>query len=76
MEFTNKYYKDNWTQKTPGGRPYNRGTCEETHDGWAVYDGATNYMGKITHKGKTVCNGGESEYKLGFLRAAKEALGL
>lgn len=77
MEFTNKYYKSNWVQTTRNGRPYDRGTCEQTPDGgWAVYDGAANYMGKVTTKGKIVCNGGEGEYKMSFLRAAKEVLGL
>ena len=76
MEFINNDYKDNWTQKTSGGRPYNHGTCNKTLGGWAVYDGATNYMGKISRKGKIVCNGDSSEYKMSFLRAAKAALGL
>lgn len=76
MEFNNKYYKSNWTQHTDTGHPYALGTANETDNGWAVYDGATNYMGKISPDGGAVCNGAETEYKHSFLRAAREALGL
>lgn len=77
MEFKNKYYKKEWQQKTPQGLPYDRGTYEPTPDGgWAVYDGAVNYMGEITRKGVIVCNGVEGDYKMSFLKAAKEILGV
>lgn len=77
MEFINNYYKSTWQQKTPQGLPYNRGTYEPSaKGGWAVYDGAVNYMGKIANDGRIICNGEEGDYKMSFLRAAKEALGL
>lgn len=76
MEFYNKGYKSGWTQHTDTGHPYAAGTANETENGWAIYDGATNYMGKVTRDGEIIFNGGETEYKRSFLHAAKEALGL
>lgn len=75
MQFTNKYYKKTWEKTTKNGTPYKIGTYKATNDGYAVYDGATNYMGKITASGEIICNGAESEYKMSFLKSAKEAIG-
>ena len=41
---------------------------------WAVYDGKTNYMGKITAELEFDYNGEPSDYKTAFLYSAKEEI--
>ena len=72
MGFENRYYRESWIQ----GEGYENGSLAKNDDGsWTVYDGKTNYMGKIwPEKGETKCNGEVTPYKLSFLYAAMEEL--
>ena len=72
-KFVNNYYHDEWAQEVPGtGAPYREGSYIE--GGWAVYDGAQNWMGRIEKNGNIIYNGSRSDYKETFLQAAKEVL--
>lgn len=80
MSFENKYYKKEWQEWVPGcgGKVrYREGTYTLQGDGTkVVYDGATNYMGRVRPDGSLVSNDSQGaapdEYELTFLRAAKE----
>lgn len=81
MSFENKYYKSDWQEWVPGfeGKVrYREGTYTLQGDGTkVVYDGATNYMGRVRPDGSFTSNDSQGaapdEYELTFLRAAKEA---
>ena len=74
--FINKEYKPEWTEFVPGTNNKVR-YCEGTFssdDGndFAVYDGATNYLGRINRAAKKITeyNGAEDDYKRTFMNAA------
>ena len=75
--FVNTEYKkewEEWVNGRVGGTRYCEGTYILDADGVkTVYDGATNYMGKVNPDGSFVSNSQEEpdEYELTFLRAAK-----
>lgn len=78
ISFINDEYKKEWLEWVPGleGKVrYCEGTYTLLGDGTkVVYDGATNYMGKVMPDGTFVFNqaGTEpGEYELTFLNAAK-----
>lgn len=75
--FENKYYKAEWKENVPNtNQRYADGTYAEEPDKFAVYDGATNYIGYIDKRtGNFWVNGDpNSEYNCSFLKAAKEVL--
>lgn len=73
--FRNTEYKDEWQICVPGSeRLYADGTYFEEGDGYAVYDGAQNWMGCINKDGTFTGNGAPTEYKASFLRTAKAEL--
>lgn len=69
-EFKNIYYKPEWKQ----GEGYELGTVHPAGNGFAVYDGKQNYMGRIEADGSITYNGEASEYKRSFLLSAKVIL--
>lgn len=77
--FTNTEYKKTWTEFVPGTHNKVR-YCEGTfvsNDGndFAVYDGATNYLGRVNKEtGEISYNGSESEYNKTFLESAKKEI--
>lgn len=78
--FINKDYKPEWDEFVPNTDNKVR-YCEGTYasdDGidFAVFDGATNYMGRIDKVAKkiTEINGKEDDYKDSFLHAALSAI--
>lgn len=75
--FVNKLYKENWEKIVPGtSNEFKNGTyASENSIEYAVYDGAANYMGKVNREtGIFTVNGEATEYKLGFLLCAKDAI--
>ena len=80
INFINKEYKKEWIEFVPNTDNTVR-YCEGTaaaDDGvdFAVYDGATNYMGRVNKlTGEISYNGKEGEeYNKTFLLAAKETI--
>lgn len=75
--FVNTLYKGTWAKLVPGtNAEYKNGTYV-SKDGtdYAVYDGATNYMGRVNREtGEIKANGEMSEYKESFLKSAKDAI--
>lgn len=73
--FRNKYYNSKW-QKFVGNskREYADGTYAEEGGKYAVYDGATNFMGFVNKNGTFDSDGNLTEYKASFLKSAKEVL--
>lgn len=75
--FVNILYKESWAKYVgETTNEYRNGTYASS-DGitYTIYDGATNYMGKVNVKtGKILCNGETSEYKESFLQSALIAL--
>ena len=78
--FKNNYYKKEWTEWVPGFEGKVR-YCDGTYvlrgnGSKVVYDGATNYMGRVQPDGSFVSNDGYGapvdEYERTFLLAAKE----
>lgn len=74
--FINKEYKPEWIEFVPFTNNKVR-YCEGTFssdDGndFAVYDGATNYLGRIDRAAKKITeyNGAEDDYKRTFMNAA------
>lgn len=74
-EFENLYYRPEWAKETPQGIPYARGTASPRFGGgFAVYDGAGNYMGEVSADGNLEFAGEPTPYKESFLRSAAEQL--
>lgn len=81
--FVNEAYKKEWMEFIPNmkdrkGDPirYADGTfgADDGND-FAVYDGATNYLGRVNRKtGEINFNGEKDEYKKTFLEAAKNVI--
>ena len=72
--FINKEYKPEWTEFVPGTKVrYCEGTFgSDDGNDFAVYDGATNYLGRIDRAAKKITeyNGAEDGYKRTFMYAA------
>lgn len=72
--FINKEYKPEWTKFVHGAKVrYCEGTfSSDDGNDFAVYDGATNYLGRINRAAKKITeyNGAEDEYKRTFMNAA------
>ena len=72
--FINKEYKPEWTEFVRGTKVrYCEGTFgSDDGNDFAVYDGATNYLGRIDRAAKKITeySGAEDEYKRTFMNAA------
>lgn len=76
IAFKNTYYKKEWFKTVPNTKdvPFDVGTCMHEYGKYAVYDGATNFMGFVNENGTFTSNGSLTEYQASFLRSAKETL--
>lgn len=75
--FTNSEYKKEWDEFVPGTKVlYKEGTyASDDGNDFAVYDGATNYLGRVNKEtGEISYNGSESEYNKTFLESAKKEI--
>lgn len=75
--FTNVEYKKEWDEFVPGTKVlYKEGTyVSDDGNDFAVYDGATNYLGRVNKEtGEISYNGSESEYNKTFLESAKKEI--
>lgn len=75
--FTNVEYKKEWDEFVPGTKVlYKEGTyVSDDGNDFAVYDGATNYLGRVNKEtGEIFYNGSESEYNKTFLESAKKEI--
>ena len=73
--FDNSHYRSNWAKEIPGGGGlYRNGGYIHNASGWAIYDGANNYMGLLRPDGSIVYNGCKTDYKDTFMQSAKETL--
>ena len=73
--FRNTEYSSEWLRLIPGtDREYADGTYFAEGDGYAVYDGAQNWVGAVNKDGTFTGNGPKSEYNESFLRTAKAEL--
>ena len=75
--FTNVEYKKEWDEFVPGTKVlYKEGTyVSDDGNDFAVYDGATNYLGRVNKEtGVISYNGSESEYNKTFLESAKKEI--
>ena len=75
--FTNNEYKNEWDEFVPGTEVrYKEGTyISDDGNDFAVYDGATNYLGRVNKEtGEISYNGSENEYDKTFLEAAKKEI--
>ena len=75
--FTNNEYKNEWDEFVSGTKVlYKEGTyVSDDGNDFAVYDGATNYLGRVNKEtGEISYNGSESEYNKTFLEAAKKEI--
>lgn len=75
--FVNTLYKGTWAKLVPGtNAEYKNGTYV-SKDGvdYAVYDGATNYIGRVNKEtGELTSNGAMTEYKASFLICAIDSI--
>ena len=75
--FTNNEYKNEWDEFVPGTKVlYKEGTyTSDDGNDFAVYDGATNYLGRVNKEtGEISYNGSENEYDKTFLESAKKEI--
>ena len=75
--FTNSEYKKECDEFVPGTKVlYIEGTyVSDDGNDFAVYDGATNYLGRVNKEtGEISYNGSESEYNKTFLESAKKEI--
>ena len=75
--FTNAEYKKEWDEFVPGTKVlYKEGTyVSDDGNDFAVYDGATNYLGRVNKETREISyNGSESEYNKTFLESAKKEI--